>query len=240
MIGTRSVISNTYSCGGGGLCRNDYNGTFTISDRHGIAPEANVTKFDVLSNQSYLSMYPNGTSVNLTNYDILNLSLGDANPTGGTNNFWKGSLSGTNITDSSTGTLIVKAAGNNNVNAQMDSVNNGLVASDYADSLLIVGATNKAGTARANYSNKAGSLTNYFVVDSGYVTNTVQGTSFAAPRVAGKAALIMHKFDNLGASDVATIIKETATDMGAAGIDNIYGYGKVNLTKAMSPVGNLN
>jgi subtilisin family serine protease len=59
-----------------------------------------------------------------------------------------------------------------------------------------------------------------------------QGTSMAAPHVAGVAALVM----STGLRDVVEverILKETATDAGPAGWDERYGYGILNAAKAV-------
>ena len=65
------------------------------------------------------------------------------------------------------------------------------------------------------------------------------GTSFAAPRVVGAAALLRHKFPNLNGSALKQVLLQTATDLGATGVDNIYGYGLLNIPNAMSPQGNV-
>ena len=65
------------------------------------------------------------------------------------------------------------------------------------------------------------------------------GTSFAAPRVTGAAALVRHKFPNLTASQLKQVLLQTATDLGAEGVDEIYGHGKLNVQGALSPIGNV-
>jgi subtilisin family serine protease len=58
------------------------------------------------------------------------------------------------------------------------------------------------------------------------------GTSFASPHVAGVVALMIAS----GTTDKATIVsrlKSTATDMGAAGFDNLTGWGRVNAAGAV-------
>ena len=65
------------------------------------------------------------------------------------------------------------------------------------------------------------------------------GTSFAAPRVTGAAALVRHKFPFLDGRQLKTLLLETATDIGAAGIDEVFGHGKLDLANALSPQGEL-
>jgi subtilisin family serine protease len=65
----------------------------------------------------------------------------------------------------------------------------------------------------------------------------LSGTSMATPYVSGVAAVIKGQSPFLTASEVADIIFETTDDMGATGIDPVYGRGAVDITKAMSPAG---
>lgn len=60
-----------------------------------------------------------------------------------------------------------------------------------------------------------------------------QGTSMAAPHVAGVAALILSVDDQLTPAQVEMILGDTATDLGAAGRDNIYGDGLLNALAAV-------
>ena len=77
-----------------------------------------------------------------------------------------------------------------------------------------------------------------------------RGTSIAAPRVAGFAALVRDKFPNLSGAHTANILLETATTMGLAChtgaarkspscARNIYGQGRVDIGAALAPIGTL-
>lgn len=106
--------------------------------------------------------------------------------------------------------------------------------------VILVGATD-GGDTLAEYSNSAGTRGKYhFIVADGRDPrgSGKAGTSFAAPRVSGAAALIIHKFDT-SAEKTKKIILETADDLGDPGIDNVYGHGRLNVGRALSPVGNL-
>jgi len=59
------------------------------------------------------------------------------------------------------------------------------------------------------------------------------GTSAACPVVAGTAALMLSVNPNLTPNEVRTILTTTATDMGANGFDNNFGFGRVNAFAAV-------
>ncbi len=63
------------------------------------------------------------------------------------------------------------------------------------------------------------------------------GTSFAAPHISGAAALLMQAFPNLDGKQVADLLFSTATDLGAAGPDIIFGSGLINIEAAFQPQG---
>ncbi|WP_157671906.1 S8 family serine peptidase [Desulfuromonas soudanensis] len=70
---------------------------------------------------------------------------------------------------------------------------------------------------------------------SGTVQNpyqTISGTSFSAPHVSGVLALLLDAFPGLSSAALETTLYSSAVDLGAAGPDNIYGYGLVNAFNA--------
>jgi len=67
--------------------------------------------------------------------------------------------------------------------------------------------------------------------DSGYTE--VTGSSFAAPQVTGAAALVWSVAPNLTNKEVREILINSAEDLGQAGRDNEYGYGLLNVEKAV-------
>jgi type VII secretion-associated serine protease mycosin len=60
------------------------------------------------------------------------------------------------------------------------------------------------------------------------------GTSDSAAIVSGVAALVWSKYPNLTAAQLAEHLTTTATDKGAAGRDEEYGFGIINPVKALS------
>jgi hypothetical protein len=58
---------------------------------------------------------------------------------------------------------------------------------------------------------------------------TSNGTSFSAPTTAGAAALLLDENGARTALDLADLLHAEAVDAGAAGADNVFGYGKLQL-----------
>jgi len=156
------------------------------------------------------------------------------------------------------GALLVASAGNNSGSepslSNLDALdklqaNSLLTSGDGA--MLIVGAVDQNNQI-ADFSDKAGDgiSKNYYLVAPGvrivapWVTTTdgaglyyISGTSFSAPHVTGAAALLFERWPTLTAREVADILLNTATDLGVAGVDNIYGHGLLNVDAALKPVG---
>lgn len=144
------------------------------------------------------------------------------------------------------GLLIVASAGN-------DSAANPGWPARFAkeawanNQIIAVGAVDGANRI-ASFSNRAGDTAAWFLVAPGTgITSAyrndqyaiMSGTSMAAPVVSGAAALLKQMWPALRADQLATILFVTATDLGAPGIDPVYGRGLLNIEKAMQPVGTL-
>lgn len=65
-----------------------------------------------------------------------------------------------------------------------------------------------------------------------YASNT--GTSLAAPHVAGGLAVLLQAYPNLSAAEQENALTNTAQDLGAAGADEVYGNGRVDLLAAFN------
>jgi subtilisin family serine protease len=66
----------------------------------------------------------------------------------------------------------------------------------------------------------------------GYVA--FSGTSMATPQVAGVAALIAATNPAFSAPQLRSKLQSSVDDKGAAGRDPVFGFGRVNLVKALS------
>lgn len=70
---------------------------------------------------------------------------------------------------------------------------------------------------------------------SGYVSTA--GTSLSSPIVAGVAALVMAANPGLTPVEVQNILKQSADDLGGAGWDTSFGWGRVNAARAVALAG---
>lgn len=68
---------------------------------------------------------------------------------------------------------------------------------------------------------------------SGGDYKALQGTSMAAPHVAGALAVLIEAFPTYTPAQITNILFETAEDLGAAGTDSIYGRGFLRLDLAL-------
>jgi hypothetical protein len=150
------------------------------------------------------------------------------------------------------GIIIVIAAGNEGVTDPAAAANPDPLAQIAIDPIarglvLIAGATD-ATQALADFSNKAGNSSAYYLTALGVQVRANDnhnmpflwsGTSFSTPVVSGAIALLAQAFPNLTAAQIIDLLLRTATDLGAPGVDAIYGHGEVNLAKAFAPQGAL-
>jgi len=65
------------------------------------------------------------------------------------------------------------------------------------------------------------------------------GTSFVTPLTAGLAALIWSYDPSLTPDEVAFILKQGCDDLGEDGVDDVFGYGRINVFGSLQLVGNL-
>ena len=102
---------------------------------------------------------------------------------------------------------------------------------------LIVGGLGPDGK-MLKFSNHAGAYAGHYVVALGASQFAdYWGTSFATPRASALAARLLQIWPKLTAAEVVDIIKRSATDKGAPGVDAKYGWGQINFTRAFQPLG---
>lgn len=75
---------------------------------------------------------------------------------------------------------------------------------------------------------------NYYSFPKDLVANGIDaGTSFATPQVTAGAALLKEEFPWMNASNLKTTLLTTASDVGEAGVDDTFGWGLLNFTRAL-------
>jgi len=167
---------------------------------------------------------------------VINLSLGANSPTGD---------AGLRRVAASNTAVVVASAGN-------DGLANPGWPARYAKeawaggTIIAVGAVD-ANKKLASFSNKAGDTAQFYLVAPGvniissYSTGYayMSGTSMAAPAVSGAAALVTGYWPYLKANQVAAILLNTTDDLGAPGVDAVYGRGLLNVNRALSPIGSF-
>ncbi len=163
-----------------------------------------------------------GTFADLTSHGakVINVSLGCIGSCSGE---WSSNFTVAKLNDA----LVTVATGNDYASEPGDPAD---FASSYDYYVLAVGAIETDNS--MTYSNKCGTQKNYCLV-----AYSPDGTSFAAPQVAGAAAIIRQGWPFLTAKQTAQILLSSATDIGAAGIDATYGHGVLNLQAAVQPIG---
>lgn len=124
--------------------------------------------------------------------------------------------------------LVFVSAGNNNIDENITS----------DGSMIAVSATD-TNDAKASFSSWGSFVTlsapgvSIVTTDNSGGYSTWQGTSFSSPLTAGVAALLMSARPDLSGTQVQSLLYSTAVDLGAAGLDPVFGYGRVNAAAAV-------
>ncbi|MGU9951595.1 MAG: S8 family serine peptidase [Gammaproteobacteria bacterium WSBS_2016_MAG_OTU1] len=108
---------------------------------------------------------------------------------------------------------------------------------------LVVGAT-QTGDRLASFSNGCGITKFWCLVAPGRSlrygpSHFISGTSFSAPIVSGALAVLKSRLPSMPMEVVRAILLTTSTDLGVPGVDNVYGWGLVNLSAAINFQGDL-
>ena len=225
----------------------------------GVAPDATIISARIINDKAPTDD-GSGQGNQVTSADPLGTVNGDVIARGARvlNNSWGGvywDASDTAATKSfhdayapfTAGHLFVFAAGNSGeANPSTVAVLPSRAPDVEAGWLTVVALDSNNPTQMATYSNRCGVAMNYCLAAPGDVivasatstaTNTSyevwKGTSLAAPQVSGAAAVVMQAFPALGVNAVRQIILGTADDLGAAGPDAVFGYGRLNVGRAI-------
>ncbi|HEX8301004.1 S8 family peptidase [Sphingomonas sp.] len=227
----------------------------------GIAPNAKIAAynpFDATQTADWAAVRMGITEVTKRGAAVVNLSLGVPNWT--LHPDWQTVLKSKEVDAVKNKTIFVIAAGNDGI-TQTQNVN---MKDAFDTTFLVVGSvdpsgkisdfSNRPGTTclldgdSCKYSSKieeSGLLMNRFIVAPGEFilvsdgkggVTRMSGTSFAAPLVSGAIALIHDRWPWLKTypRDVAKAILASAKDLGAPGIDPVYGVGMLDVEAAQS------
>ena len=133
----------------------------------------------------------------------------------------------------SKGGLVFVSAGNSNVDEKIT-----------ADPALVVVSSTTSSDTRSSFSSY-GSAVSLAAPGSGIWTTglngtykSTNGTSFSSPIAAGVAAMMMSARPDLGPDTIQSLLYSTAVDLGTAGRDIYYGYGRVNAAAAVAAAKN--
>lgn len=89
--------------------------------------------------------------------------------------------------------------------------------------------------ARDYFLNAPGENIRVATPNGGYTT--MSGTSFAAPIIAGAAALVRARHPHLTPAQTVAILLSSAKDLGARGTDTLYGRGLLQVDRALRAIG---
>jgi len=257
-----SANSASYITGDTSLVDGDGHGTHVASTAagskdgrgmHGVAYEADIVVARVLNDSGSGSVADVASGIDgvvAAGVGVINLSLGS--PTSSSTILT--ALQAATAAD----TVIVAATGNDGDTGPaypaLNVISTGVIGFGIA-----VGAVNSDLTI-ASFSNECGTSKDYCLVAPGVdiyaampVGSTIQsdpdygcdssgycainGTSMATPHVAGAAAVLRGAWPLLTADEIVTLLLTTATDLGATGVDTVFGNGLLNLEAAVAPVG---
>lgn len=198
------------------------NGTEIIGTASGaeIVPLKITDGSSVSSSHVYSALYD---AIDIYGCDIINMSLG----------FTSDHLALREAIDyaAEKGVLIVAAAGNKG--------NTALMYPAAYDSVIGVGAVNSTGSvwSKSNHNSsvmltapgEAVTSLNYW----GGLSQGISGTSYSTPFVTAAAAVLLGIDPTLTPAEITALLCGNATDRGAEGWDEYYGYGILNIEKSV-------
>ena len=222
----------------------------------GIAPNATVVAynpFDSTGTANWSDITNGVQRLKAEGANVVNMSLGVPGSTFDPG--WNSVFASLSVTLTLKNTVFVMAAGNDGV-VQTKNVAWSLLNPAF----IVVGSVDMTGKI-SNFSNQPGTscltpllglcagdkLMNHFIVAPGELimvddghggTVRESGTSFAAPQVTAAVALIQGRWPWLVnfPNETVNIILNSAKDLGAPGVDPVYGHGLLDVQAAMSPL----
>ncbi|HXA39554.1 MAG TPA: S8 family serine peptidase [Phenylobacterium sp.] len=223
----------------------------------GIAPGASVVAynpFDSTGTANWTDITKGVQMLKAEGANVVNMSLGVPGTT--FDQGWNGVFSSLAVTLTLKNTVFVMAAGNEGV-VQTNNVAWSLLNPAF----IVVGSVDVTGKTISNFSNQPGTacltpllgictgdrLMNHFIVAPGEMimvsdghggVTRQSGTSFAAPQVAAAIALLQSRWPWLVnfPNETVNIILQSAKDLGAPGVDPVYGHGLLDVAASQSPL----
>lgn len=122
---------------------------------------------------------------------------------------------------------------------------------DFYKNFIVVTAYDTENHTIASWSNRCGVAKNYCLtapgvnlimdqIDDDKTSSrfvAASGSSFSAPIVTGAIAVLKGAYPYLTGADITRLLFVTARDLGTPGIDEVYGWGMLDLERATRPVG---
>lgn len=140
--------------------------------------------------------------------------------------------------------VLVVSAGNDS-SPEVDPLATAALAAGGRGAVLVAGSVNSDGSI-ADFSNRAGAAATNYIAALGTGVRSFDhlgtaylysGTSFSAPAISAGIALLAQLFPDLGASQLVSILLDSADDAGAPGTDAVHGRGLLNIGRAIAPAG---
>ena len=140
---------------------------------------------------------------------------------------------------STTDTLFIWAAGNENELQPILNASYPVIYPEMEKGWIAVTAVDSKTGIIAEYSNTCGYAQNWCLAAVGDYSFKVrnekaEGTSFATPAVTGAAALVQQKYPWMNGDILRQTLLSTATDTVGVGVNRVYGWGILNVGKAVN------